>query len=137
MGRFTNREAIMFRAALEIWWLIAGIAFLTAVLEGFVPFSAEEAAGGFHAGRVVGFFIGFVVSGIIAVGVYRWMGVRWPDRVDSLYLTVAVVLGIALTVIAVVMGRVAVHNWTAPILWTAMNVIWVLAYGFILPRVMA
>jgi hypothetical protein len=127
----------MFRAALEIWWLIVGIALVTALIEGFVPFSAEEAAGGgFHAGRVVGFFIGFIVSGVIAVGVYRWMGVRWPDRVESLYLTVAVVLGVVFTVVALVMRRV-VGNWTAPVLWTVMNVIWVLAYGFVLPRVMA
>jgi hypothetical protein len=126
----------MLRAALEIWWLIVGIAFVTALIEGFVPFSAEEAAGGFHAGRVVGFFIGFIVAGVIVVGVYQWMGVRWPDRVESLYLTVAVVLGVVFTVIALVMGRV-VGNWTAPVLWTVMNVIWVLGYGFILPRVMA
>ncbi len=124
---------MLLQNALNVWWLIVPVSLATAILEIFVPFSAEQAAQQSKTGTFVGFLIFGLVGGVIAVQVYFWIAGRWPEDATSIYRWLAFGLAAALTIAAFVMFTV-VKNWTAPILWTVMNVLWGVGYGWFIPR---
>ena len=76
-----------------------------------------------------------VISGFVAKGVYLWVVGRWPATGTSIYFWLAMGLAAALTVLAFV-GR---SLWkTGDILgYTAINFLWALGYGWLLPRLMS
>jgi hypothetical protein len=124
----------MIKNAMQIWWLIVPIALVTAALEMFVPFSPEQAQNQSKVGTFVGFTIGGLIFGVIAVAVYLWMAGRWPDSAVSIYRWTAFGFTLALTIAALAMSAV-VKNWTAPSLWTVMNILWGVGYGWVIPIV--
>lgn len=125
----------MIAKAVSIWWLIVPVTLVTAVLEMFVPFTAEQAGNQSKAGTFVGFMVGGLLFGVIAVWAWNWMGARWPENAAQIYLWTAIGLGVLLTVAAIALHWV-VRNWTAPVLWTVMNLLWALAYGIMIPRLL-
>jgi predicted MFS family arabinose efflux permease len=122
----------MIRDALQIWWLIVPISLVTAGLELFVNLTPEQAQNQSKFGLFISFVIGGLIFGVVTVGVFGWMAGRWPDNAVSIYRWVAFGLTLALTVGAVVMG-VVYKNWTAPLLWTVMNLLWGVGYGWVVP----
>lgn len=126
----------MIAKAVSIWWLIVPVTLVAAVIEMFVPFSAEQAGNQSKAGTFVGFVIGGLIFGLIAVWVWNGVSVRWPDTAPQTYLWIA--LGVCALLTAGAFGmHWVVKNWTAPILWTVMNLLWALAYGLMVPRLLA
>lgn len=116
--------------------LILGVTAVTALL---VALRANAMTTTYNAGStslVAGYVVGGLVFGAIAIFVYRLFTAWWPVTAASTYLWVALAFAVVLTVAALVMRLTVMAD--APFLeWTLLNFGWALAYGLLLPRMLA
>lgn len=88
------------------------------------------------AGLVAGYVVGGVVFGAVAIFVYTLFANWWPATAASNYLWAALGLAVLLTAAATAMRFTVLDN--APVIeWTLLNFGWALAYGLLLPRLLA
>jgi len=126
----------MFNEYIKAIWLIAPITLATTVLEiiRILLMKKPLAAG---LGEIFGYVLVGLVFGWIAILVYHWIGSRWPLTAPQVYFWLAAGLAILLTLMAVVMPIVFKSPWSDTVLWTLMNALWGLGYGWFLPQILA
>ncbi len=87
-------------------------------------------------GLVGGYVVGGLVFGAVAIFVYTLFTNWWPATAASNYLWAALGLAVLLTAAAAAMRFAVLDN--APVIeWTLLNFGWALAYGLLLPRLLA
>ncbi len=104
--------------------------------EQFVE-AAQVAAKGFAAARLqvaLGYFIGAVVFGAIAVFAFQWIASRWPADYRSLFLKIAIGLGIFFSILAVVVCPLIKLNRVPEFI--VMHVIWAGGFGWLMPMLL-
>ena len=118
----------MFADATRTLLVSVPVALLTAVIMYWRVSGANRSP-------VLSYAIGAIIFGFVARWVYGWMVSRWPATGDGLYLGLALGLAVALTVLAVVGRRL----WnTGDVLgFTLINFLWAIAFGWVLPRLLA
>ena len=101
--------------------------------KNFADAAEISAKGAFGAGlqTALGYLIGAVIFGAIAVFTYQWMAGRWPENIKDLFLKLAIGLGIFFTILAFVVCPLIKLN-RAPE-FTLMHVLWVGGFGWLMP----
>lgn len=126
----------MWNEYLKSIWLILPITLITMLLE------AVRLMGGSKTGHssMFGVLFGYLVFGLgfgwLAIFVFRWMAGRWPLTAQQFYFWLALGLAVVLTLLAVGMHLFSKSSWLDVIVWTGMNFLWALGYGWFLPRVL-
>lgn len=95
---------------------------------------AAKGAFGASLQTALGYLIGAVVFGVIAVFTYQWMAGRWPENIKDLFLKVAIGLGVFFTILAFVVCPLIKLN-RAPE-FTAMHLFWVAGFGWLMPTLL-
>ncbi len=104
--------------------------------ENFVD-AAQLAAKGLAAAKLqaaLGYFIGAVVFGAIAVFAFQWMSGRWPANYKDLFLKLAVGLGVFFTILAIVVCPLIKLNRVPEFI--AMHVFYAAGFGWIMPMLL-
>jgi len=104
--------------------------------EQFVD-AAQVAAKGLAAARLqaaLGYFIGAVVFGAIAVFAFQWIANRWPTDYQDLFLKIAIGLGIFFSILAVVVCPMIKLNRVPEFI--VMHVIWAGGFGWLMPMLL-
>jgi hypothetical protein len=117
-------------------WIIVPITLVTIVLEGirmlWTPKKAKSSTSGSLFGMLI-FGLGF---GFLAIMVFNWLNGTWPATAVQMYFWLAVGSAIALTILAAIMPPIFKMRWKDVAVWTALNFIWGLGYGWFLPQVL-
>ena len=99
--------------------------------------AAQVAAKGLAAARlqaVLGYFIGAVVFGAIAVFAFQWMAGRWTANYQDLFLKIAIGLGIFFSILAVVVCPLIKLNRIPEFI--LMHVFYVAGFGWVMPMLL-
>ncbi len=99
--------------------------------------AAQVAARGLAAAKLqaaLGYFIGAVVFGAIAVFVFQWMAARWSTNYKDLFLKIAVGLGIFLSILAIVVCPLIKLNRIPEFI--LMHVFYVAGFGWVMPMLL-
>ncbi len=99
--------------------------------------AAQVAAKGLAAARLqaaLGYFIGAVVFGAIAVFALQWAAGRWSTNYKDLFLKVAIGLGIFFTILAIVVCPLIKLNRIPE--FVLMHVFYVAGFGWIMPMLL-
>ncbi len=99
--------------------------------------AAQVAAKGLAAARLqaaVGYFIGAVVFGTIAVFAFQWMAGRWPADYKDLFLKVAIGAGIFFSILAIVVCPLIKLNRVPEFI--LMHVAYVAGFGWVMPMLL-
>jgi hypothetical protein len=126
----------MFNEYMKAFALIAPITLATAFLEVIRILLMKKPLGA-ALGEIFGYLLVGFVFGWIAIQVYHWIGNRWPQSAAQVYFWLAAGLAILLTVMAVIMPIAFKSPWSDVVLWTLMNALWGLGYGWFLPQILA
>lgn len=121
------------------WYVIAGIAFVSALL-CFIRFTAmnfgQPISEYARVNMAVSYFVGTFVFGVAALFVYRWMTEKWVESGGNIFLAAAVVIAVVLS-IAVVVVRRSVLKTTAGIPeYIILNLVWAVGFGWLMPYIM-
>ncbi len=126
----------MIEQYLKAIWIIVPITLITVVLEGirfiWTPKTASSSIGGTVFGMLI-FGLGF---GFLAILVFNWMAKTWPATAAQSYFWLALASAILLTILAAIMPPVFKMRWADVAIWTVLNFIWGLGYGWFLPQVL-
>ncbi len=116
---------------------------ITLLSVGLVVWRAEAVAGaeevaakGLAAVRsslAGGWLVAGLIFGVMAMLVYRWMLGRWAAEAPRLYLGLAGVLIVALSMLAVVALPMLKRHCLAE--YIALHLLWGLGYGWLIPQV--
>ncbi len=116
--------------------LIVPATVVTMILEVFVFLRMPRTASSSLVGTMFGFLVFGLGFGFLAILVYHWVGNRWPETAAQVYFWIALGSAILLTMLALIMPVAFKMPWTSAILWTVMNFIWGLGYGWFLPQIL-
>ena len=104
--------------------------------EQFVD-AAQVATKGMAAARLqaaLGYIIGAVVFGAIAVFALQWVANRWPADYKDLFLKLAIGLGIFFSLLAIVVCPMIKLNRVPEFI--IMHVIWAGGFGWLMPMLL-
>ncbi len=122
---------------LKAIWIIFPVALISAALESVRLVGAPKVGNASPFGTLVGFFIGSMAFGFLAIFAYNWISARWPQNPQLTYFLVAAIIAAVLTVMAIGMHFILKSTWRDVITWTAINLVFVVGYGWFLPRVLS
>ena len=139
--KYFEKEKAMLQNLINSLAVSIPVGILTGVIvfirgEQFVD-AAQVAAKGLAAARLqvaLGYFIGAVVFGAIAVFTFQWMAGRWPENYKDLFLKLAIGLGIFFTVLAIVVCPLIKLNRIPE--FTIMHVFYAAGFGWIMPMLL-
>lgn len=118
-------------------WIIFPVAVISTALEGFRVIGLPKTGNTSLAGTLVGFFLGCMAFGFLAILAFNWISARWPQNPPQTYLLVTVIIAGALTLLAIGMHFFFKSTWRDVILWTAINLVFMIGYGWFLPKVLS
>jgi hypothetical protein len=127
----------MYNEYLKSIWLVLPITLVTVVLEILVMSRMPKSAGSSLGGTLFGFLILGLGFGFLAILAYHWVGNRWHDSAAQVYLLLAIGSAVLLSILAFSMHFVIKSPWSVVALWTSMNFLWGLGYGWFLPRILS
>ncbi len=118
-------------------WIILPITVITVLLEGvryiWTPKTGKSSMGGTLFGILV-LSLGF---GFLAILALNWIQETWPGNATQIYLWLAIGCAIVLTLLAVIMPPVFKLRWGDAAIWTVLNFLWGLGYGWFLPQILS
>jgi hypothetical protein len=122
-------------------WIIAPVALLTGLvcfwrgeqLLGWYPVPVRETAGRIVIALVFAILAG--VFGLVATSVYARLVGNRPDTASQIYLWVGVGLAVLLSVAGFIVPS-ALRKRGPVVAWTAMNFLWGIGYGWVLPLIL-
>lgn len=118
-------------------WIILPITIVTVLLEGirtiWTPKTGNQSIGGTLFGILV-FSLGF---GFLAILVLNSINRNWPGTANQIYFWLAVGCAVALSLLAVIMPPVFKMRWADTVIWTVLNFLWGLGYGWFLPQILS
>lgn len=124
----------MFNEYLKSIWIILPITMATVLLEALRirmnPRGDQPAL--FSA--AIGYLIAGLVFGWLAILVFNWLTHRWPSNAAQIYFLLAIGAATALTGLAVMMRFVFKSPAADVVIWTVMNYLWGIGYGWFLPQ---
>jgi len=127
----------MFSEYMKSIGLILPITLMTIALEALIIPRMPNSGNSSTLGVMFGFLIFGLGFGWLAILVYHWVGNRWPDNATLVYLWLAIVSAILFTLLAVGMHFAVKSPWVVVVVWTVMNFLWGLGYGWFLPQVLS
>ena len=127
----------MYNEYLKSIWLVLPITLVTIVLEILVMSRMPKSTGSSLGGTLFSFLILSLGFGFLAILTYHWVGNRWPDSAAQVYFLLAIGSAVLLSILAFSMHFVIKSPWSVVALWTGMNFLWGLGYGWFLPRILS
>ena len=116
--------------------IILPVTLITAALEALRLVWGPKTGNTLVFGTLFGYLIVGLGFGWLAIYVFHWVGGRWPLNAQQVYFWLVFVIAAVLNVLAVGMHFVFKSSWLDVIVWTVMNFLWALGYGWFLPKVL-
>lgn len=126
----------MFDQYLKAIWIILPITLVTVILEGIRSFWAPKPANAPKSGSLFGILIFGLGFGFLAILVLNWVTAAWSGTANQVYFWLATGSAVALTILAVIMPFFFKFRWADVAVWTVLNFVWGLGYGWFLPQVL-
>ena len=123
----------MFNQLPRVWWLIAAITALSVILVHLGGKGMLETTKGTRVGLGIGYLLGGVLFGMLALQAYLWVAQLWPAAPSTTYFWIAIALTAVLTFAAIGMFWV-VKDMRVVAIWITLNLLWGLGYGLLIPR---
>lgn len=127
----------MWTEYLKSIWIILPVALITTLLEGARLIWGPKTGNSSGVGTLFGFLIVSLGFGFLAIAVLHWINARWPQNSEQVYFYLALGIGGLLTIMAVGMHFFFKSSWLDVAVWTAINVAYVVGYGWFMPKVLA
>ena len=127
----------MLNEYLKSIWLVLPITLVTIGLEAVAMPRMPKTGSSSLPGTLVGFLIFGLGFGFLAILAYYWVNSRWPANSAQVYLGLALILAVLFTLLGVVMHFAIKSPWLVVVIWTMMNFLWGIGYGWFLPRILS
>jgi hypothetical protein len=116
--------------------LLTGLAYL-ALPRLMLDRPAVEAKGmaAAAAQQGVGFVVGSAIFGALIVILYLWVGGRWPGMETEIFVKLGILTFAGFTLLAIVACPLMSTTGRIPI-YTLMNLVWAVGYGWFLPHLL-
>ncbi len=122
---------------LKAIWIILPITLITVVLQGIRMIWTPKTDGASRGGGLFGILIFGLGFGFLAILVFNWISGTWSEISTQIYFWLAVGCAIVLTLLAAVMPFFFKFRWADTAVWTILNFVWGLGYGWFLPQVLS
>ncbi len=122
---------------LKAIWIILPITLITVVLEGIRMIWMPKTGGTSKSGSLFGILIFGLGFGFLAILVFNWISGTWSGASSQIYFWLAVGSAVVLTILAVIMPFFFKFRWADAAVWTILNFLWGLGYGWFLPQVLS
>jgi hypothetical protein len=116
--------------------LIVPVTVVTMGLETLAFHWMPKTAKSSLVGTLFGFLIFGLGFGFLAIYAWHWVAGRWAENPAQVYLWFGLAGALLFTILAVVMQFAIKSPWRVVGLWTVMNLLWGLSYGWYLPRIL-
>ncbi len=118
-------------------WIILPITLITVVLEGIRIIWTPKTGSTSKSGSLFGILIFGLGFGFLAILVFNWISRTWSGASSQIYFWLAVGSAIVLTILAAIMPLFFKFRWADAAVWTVLNFLWGLGYGWFLPQVLS
>jgi hypothetical protein len=121
---------------LKAIWIIIPITLITVVLEGIRMIWTPKTGSSSKSGSLFGILIFGLGFGFLAIFVYNQIAGAWSETATQIYFWMAVGSAVILTILAFIMPYFFKFRWADVGVWTVLNFVWGLGYGWFLPQVL-
>ncbi len=127
----------MIEQYLKAIWIILPITLITVVLQGIRMIWTPKTGSASRGGGLFGILIFGLGFGFLAILVFNWVSGNWSGASSLIYFWLAVGSAVVLTILAAIMPLFFKFRWADVAVWTVLNFLWGLGYGWFLPQVLS